>query len=41
MKIIDEVMTTAEAAERWEISAIHSKAGVLRTKGAPASFQRR
>lgn len=41
MKIIDEVMTTAEAAERWGISAITVKQACSGQKGAPASFQRR
>ncbi len=39
MKIIDEVMTTAEAAERWEISAITVKQACSGQKGLPPRFK--
>ena len=39
MKIIDEVMTTAEAAERWGISAITVKQACSGQKGLPPRFK--
>ena len=39
MRIIDEVMTTAEAAERWGISAITVKQACSGQKGLPPRFK--
>lgn len=39
IKIIDEVMTTAEAAERWGISAITVKQACSGQKGLPPRFK--
>ncbi len=39
MNIIDEIMTTAEAAERWGLSAITVKQACSGQKGLPPRFK--